>query len=787
MKNQVLSTLLVNDLKKNKVLNITLFLFIFISALLIATGVITIERLNGSLDQIYSIAEPPHYLQLYVGDVDHNEVGEFAKETGLVKSYQIQDMLNIDGASISYERSDGSRGTLSSSLFDNYFVYQNEGFDFLLDMDNQVVSLGQSEIGIPLTYARKHKLDIGDQISINMDGASFNFVVTQKLRDAQMGSSLATSIRFLISEKDHQQLSELALRHESIIGFRLHNESDINAFNELYNSDDSNMPKEGIGITLPLINMMNSIGDGFMSGVMILVGLLMMSIAMLNMRFSIQSTIEEEIREIGTLKAIGIGQKDIKGMYKTKYRFITLVACLLAVVAAFGIVPYFLENVAQNFGLSQQSILTFVSPIVAVGILYITVMLSLNRVLKAVSKLTIIDAITIGKMPSRKKKKRQARLSRKMKNVDHALSLNMYRNDLRSWKTYIVACFLCTLAIFLPINLLSTLSSEKFVSYVGAASSDIRMSVEYRSELEPLIVDMKSDLATSDDIKDWHEFIILQGKVQIEDRWINIPIESGEYDVFSIDMDEGKLPESKYEIALSALNANRLELGIGDTVPINFLGEISEYQVVGIYQDITNGGLTAKISSGYSGKVLQHAFFVNLNEGTDADKVVEKWSETYPKAKVIRVDQLISQMLDSITTTLNVAVVVIVATSILVIGLVSVLFLMLRLHKNKSDNAVLLAIGYRVETLRGIYLAKSLFSCVIGTILGLLCSLLIGESLLSMIFSAMAFGITRLSFIINPLYLITGGMILPILVVYLITHKVTNVLNKTSIMTLGND
>ena len=130
-----------NDLRKNKGINLTLFLFIFFSALLMSTGVLVINRLTGALDEMNKIAKPPHYLQMHVGDFDEEAVKTFAEETLLVDQSQFQSMFNMDGVNISFERSDHSTGSFSDSRLDNYFVTQNPDFDFLLNLENQVVDV----------------------------------------------------------------------------------------------------------------------------------------------------------------------------------------------------------------------------------------------------------------------------------------------------------------------------------------------------------------------------------------------------------------------------------------------------------------------------------------------------------------------------------------------------------------------------------------------------------------------------------------------------------------------
>ena len=87
MKNNWIQSIVFNDLKRNKAVNVTLFLFIFISALLMSTGVLVINRLSGSIEQIFEIAKPPHYLQMHIGEINQSDIASFFKQTGMVADF----------------------------------------------------------------------------------------------------------------------------------------------------------------------------------------------------------------------------------------------------------------------------------------------------------------------------------------------------------------------------------------------------------------------------------------------------------------------------------------------------------------------------------------------------------------------------------------------------------------------------------------------------------------------------------------------------------------------------
>ncbi|MCK7467805.1 MAG: ABC transporter permease [Desulfosudis oleivorans] len=68
----------------------------------------------------------------------------------------------------------------------------------------------------------------------------------------------------------------------------------------------------GPTITYPLFRMINALSDGLLIALILLVGALVVAIAFLCIRFTLLAKIEDDYREIGVMKAIGLRVSDIK-------------------------------------------------------------------------------------------------------------------------------------------------------------------------------------------------------------------------------------------------------------------------------------------------------------------------------------------------------------------------------------------------------------------------------------------------------------------------------------------
>src|SRR5699024_10825329 len=73
-----------------------------------------------------------------------------------------------------------------------------------------------------------------------------------------------------------------------------------------------------------------------------------------------------------------------------------------------------------------------------------------------------------------------------------------------------------------------------------------------------------------------------------------IIIESGNFSAFPLEYVHGKEPAMEDDLALSYLNAKEMDKKVGDTLELIVDGEKRTMTISGIYQDVTNGGRTAK-------------------------------------------------------------------------------------------------------------------------------------------------------------------------------------------------
>ncbi|WP_240643860.1 ABC transporter permease [Antribacter gilvus] len=750
----------VNDLVRNKGVNAALLVILVLSAFLMATGAMVIERLAGSVGQLFAQAQPPHFLQMHKGDYDERALEQFAADRPEIDAWLIEEMLGYDSASLAWVRpATGESGDLTESLIDNLFVTQNEEFDFLIDESGQIAQPAQGAVYAPVAYQQKFGLEAGDELTVRTDDGPYALRIEGFVRDSQMASSLSSSTRFLVSAEDFDGLESAGGASPEIIAeYRLTDAGGASDFQAAYESDPA-LPTNGPAVTDQQIRIIHTISDGLVALALVFVSLLLIVIALLNLRFVIRGTLEDEVREIGAMKAVGLPDKAITGLYLSKYSVMTLVACVLGGLLAVVATNLLTRSVQVNYAEAPLGVATFLVPVLALAAVYVIVVAICRRVLGAVRKIEVVNALvhgsTLDEKQAARRAKRQARWVRRTSLTSSAgdINLRLALLDLRAeggqWVLVPVVFFLTAVLITLPTNVLSTFESPRIVTYMGAPETDLRADVQYQEDVdgvqEALVAAMRGD----ERLTDVSTYANLQYQVEGEEGPEILRVEIGDYSGATVRFTDGGAPEAG-QIALSALNADKYGVATGDELTIRRDGEQVTVQVSGVYQDVTATGYTAKMQGEVSQGAEAYVVYAAVAEGVDPAVVAAGLGEQFPTTVVLPMREYVRDTFSNMTNAFRNAAWLSLVFGVGVAVLITSLFLKLRLTRDRSKMGVLTAVGFSASEIVAQVRIKTLVVVVAGTVLGVVFSATAGESLVGGLLALSGLGITQLSFIPQP-------------------------------------
>ncbi|WEK53559.1 MAG: FtsX-like permease family protein [Candidatus Cohnella colombiensis] len=740
-----------NDILKSKVITLTTMIFVAAAANLVSLAAILIVNLSGSLDTLMTQAKTPHFMQMHSGEIDTARLKAFAEQNSNVDEFQVVEFLNMDGSQFIF-----GEKSLANSVQDNGLSVQSEKFDYLLDLNGNVINVSDGELYAPVSYMKDNTTKVGDKTLIS----GKEFTVAGFLRDSTMNSSLSGSKRFLVSNNDFAEIKDLG-NIEYLIEFRLKDLSSVGAFGTAYAT--AGLEANGPAVTYTLFKMMNALSDGMMIGVILLVSVLVVAIALMCIRFTLLAKIEDDYREIGVMKAIGLRVSDIKKIYLAKYASIALAGSILGFALSFVFKDMLLKNIRLYMGGSENSSFALLFGIIGILLVFLAIIAYVNRVLKRFRKISAAEAIRFGNTQEKSAGTKRFSLSgNRLFNTNVFLGIKDVLARKRMYATMLAVLVISAFIMIVPQNLYNTISSKGFIKYMGIGSYDMRIDIQQADNIEEKAAEIVKAMSSDSAITKVAVLTTKTFKAKTEDgSEENIKIELGDHSIFPIAYSEGRAPATEDEIALSTVNADEMSKKIGDAITLLIEGKERDLTVSGIYSDITNGGKTAKaIFTDNSSDIIWSIVSAELSDKSLVDGKVSEYADKFVFSKVSDIDEFVTQTFGSTISSVGKASYAAIAVSLIITVLVTLLFMKMLVAKDRYSIAVMKAFGFTNSDIKVQYVSRSVFILVVGIVLGTLLANTLGEILAG--FAISSFGASKFNFAVNPL---TAYLLSPLMMI----------------------
>ena len=759
----MLMRLLRSDVRRTATTSAVLCALIAVAALLAAVGGSVLVQLTGAIDKLFTVAHTPDVVQMHAGPLNEVDVERWAVDRPEVAGWQVVETLPV-----STERLFLGEDPQSGSVLQPALVTQNADFDLLLDLDNNVLEVDDGEIAMPLYYRQNEGVEIGDQVSVRVAEDTFDFTVVDFVRDSMMNPTFATSKRLLISDVDHAEIAGLVDSPEYLVEFVLNDRGQTKAVSDDYSDT-------GPGTSGPLLDrgtffLLNAVSHGIGIGVLSFLAVLMLAVAAIALRFSFLTAIERDAHEIGVMKAVGIPERRIRRLYLSKYVALAVVGGILGAAASVPVARALTASLRLQLGDPDGSLWMVVGPAAGAALVVLAVVGWCALMLRRLARISTMDALRAGTASgSARPRRRWLRRRRSTRRADRPsrtrhwltlsttrlpaaiwMGLNGIRRSLPTHRMLLAVLTLCTFLILVPLNLWTTVTSPGFVTYLGTGVADLRL--ELRSDdAAALAPQVAAALDEDPEIAGVASFVTARFEVQNTDgEWEQLTVEMGDHDVFPLSYIEGTHPTTPSEISLSSLAAESLAVEPGDTFTVAGTNDSHDVTLVGIYQDLTNGGRTAKGLLPVDGEPIQwRTMLLEATDGTEPAGLADRLSADYPEVQVIEMAEFAEQTLgDLITQTGNVAAAAGVIATVLA-ALIATLFAQMVVARDRSQIAVQRGLGVSDRALRLQYLTRFVVVLIAGIVLGTVLVATAGRWLVASAIGRL--GAPALQFTVDPL------------------------------------
>ena len=162
---------------------------------------------------------------------------------------------------------------------------------------------------------------------------------------------------------------------------------------------------------------------------------------------------------------------------------------------------------------------------------------------------------------------------------------------------------------------------------------------------------------------------------------------------------EGRHPSSEREIAIGNALAERLGCIIGDTVDVTYGDQSRSYRVVGLVQSVNNRGEICELTEEGLAVISEdplRSLYVYLNEGTDAEKFIDKAEAVCGEdiVNTVNAAKKQSEAQSMYTAIVNIVIAAVFVVTILIVLLILYVIIRSMITQRRQEYGIFKAIGY---------------------------------------------------------------------------------------------
>ena len=742
------------DLKRKKTMNCILLLFVLISTMFASSSVNNIVSVMGGLDHYFEKAGMSDYFILARDVPGESEISQTLDVSENVSDYRCEKVIFGTADNI---RKDGKRAIdFSNTAF--FMSIDDIKLNFFDGLGEPITSIEQGKVYLPAWTAKDGNIEIGDELDISFGDNSVKVEYAGIIKDALLGSPFVGIPRIILNDNDYRALTagDVKKNYGGSIYYIDTDDTDALA------AETADLPNVMLTLDISTVKQAYLI-DIVVAAMMLIVSVCLILIAFSVLKFTIGFTLTEEFREIGVMKALGLKNSSIRGLYLVKYLGISVIGSAIGYAASIPFGNMMLMSVGERIVLGNDNEI-FIGILCAVAVVLI-IMGFCHRCTGRIKKMSPIDAVRSGQTGERFRKKGILSLSKSKLSARSFLPLNDVLSAPKQYGMITAIFTFCMLLVMIMANTANTLKSDSLLFLTSVKESDLYYS-DSASFME-VIGGVKTIDEAKKEIEDELAKNGMPAKVTFE-PWYKLPVKT-EYNSLNLTMlhnkdtkcsdyvySEGTPPQNAHEIALTPQIAEKLGVGIGDEVSITIGDMTEEYMVSALFISFNYMGEIGRLheSVDMSGVSVSSAlpFQISFDDHPD-DKTIEerkeKLKDIFDNDLVFNTEEFVEDYTgaaDTVTAVKNLVFVI----GIVIILLISILMERSFISKEKSEIALMKAMGFKNRSVVAHHSMRFVISAVIAGILSCVLCLPLTKLTMNPIFGMMG-AISGVVYTIKPL------------------------------------
>ena len=740
-----------SNIRKAKGQTVAMVVLILISAMMLNLWLILSMDYKQNFDRYHDKLNAEHVtMALYSDDTDMREyIAKTLDDHAHVTQCQISDALVMIG-SFPYQGGD----------LNNQFVFLEKNSALAREVGRiEIVEDSNFESGvyIPLVYG--NDISIGETLDFTLGSNVVSYTVCGYLNSVMIGSHNCAMTEIMLTEDLYNELSEHDFAAKStLVSVRLDDKSLSESFEaELKNAVSSEYPAVlTISNSYAIVSIARYVSQMICSGMVIAMAFFVTLIALVVIASNVMNYIQENMKNLGVLKAVGYRSGQIIAALLLQFAGITLITAVVGVGLSYCLFPSVNTMMIAQTGIPYKVRFLFLPFVLSIAFIVGAVSLAVWLSARRVKRIEPIVALRSG-TETHNFRKNHVPLDRTHVSLNLALALKTTLSGIKQNVTVCITMLVLSLvAVFSGLMIENVIVDiQPLIEFVVGEIADAAVNINAVAEDEFLQA-MREDVRV--------EKIYLYNSLQVrhgDDTGLSVMMS----DDFSMLNNqnicfEGRFPKYDNEVVLAAKHAKEVGLRIGDEITLTTDGHEAAYIITGYMQLSNNLGKDCLLTrEGYQrmGELQNATYYLNLAKGVDVDEFIAEVSERF--GKDVNTTANVSSILAATNVYVMLMTVIVIAVIILsLIVITFVLYLLVRtmLNGKKRDYGIQKALGFTTKQLVLQTALSFMPAVIISTVIGITVSAFIINPLLSVF--QRGIGVVKCMFVVPVGFIAIAGI-----------------------------
>jgi putative ABC transport system permease protein len=742
-----------NNIKKAKVATATLIILIAIATIFLYVGISVLSNMDTFIDQKNAETNGAHLIAITDGTHDQDIQGIYESTPSYSYSEREEGMMSM---SSSFQNVDtGEEANSIPAVFLNLDTARKISQVKIIDRAEPMPKNG---VVVPYVLKMTNGYQTGDTLKMMVDDVSTELEIAGFYEDLMFATPSNVSMYKLYV--GNQQFQEFLTQPEygskcSYIAVITDDINSTEAVEAQYIKAIKTIMPEGTGsyasLSYGTMKTGVSIFINIIMAVLVSFSIIILAIAAIVIKFSTTTHIENNIKNIGTLEAMGYTTRQIISSILMEYLLMTAVGFGVGLAAALLISPVITNVVSSSIGLRWTTGLYPQAVLASLGVIMMAVLGISYFSAAKIKKITPLTALRNG-IETHHFGKNSIPLERTKLRLNVAMGFkSLVFNKRQNLIAGLIIMLLSLVTVFALVSYYNfSVDKTAMIKLIGLETAEVQVTA---------LVDQEkvfAEIAALPEVEDTIRLSSFDGVIKFKNKESSANTRITEdYSRLKVNTCvKGRMPVHDNEIAITSIALDNLGAQMGDTVTIDDNGTTREFLVVGVTQQFNMLGKGAAITTAGMKKMMpsyqEQNLMVYLADDQDTEKFVTKINNHYGAENVQCNSYFasIEMMLDSFEASIK--IVVMGCLGIIAIIIVFIMFLVIRVRilRERTRLGVSKALGFTANQLIGQILISEMPVIIGAAVVGAIAGYFATNPILALMLAAN--GILNCDFYVEP-------------------------------------